>query len=69
MFGETGLPNDWTTDVDTPVFNQHDKYANSVRLDYVFVRLSGSLVETEVKAQLDTVYCIGVRDRRGWPDE
>lgn len=60
VFGESGLPNDWTTDIATPVFEQDNKYSNSVRLDYVFVRLSGSLVETDVKAQLDAVYCIGV---------
>lgn len=57
--GPGGL-NDWTTDVNTPVYEQSDKYANSLRLDAVFVRLSGSLEETEVRAELNTVYVIGV---------
>jgi hypothetical protein len=60
LFNETGVPNDWTTDVSTPIYEQTDKYANSVRLDCIFVKLSGVLVEAGIKASLDTTYCVGV---------
>ncbi|KAF9450715.1 hypothetical protein P691DRAFT_788667 [Macrolepiota fuliginosa MF-IS2] len=57
---EGGTPNQWTSDTGTPTFEQSDKYANSVRLDYYFIRLYGSLTEKEVKAELNTIYCIGI---------
>ncbi|KAF9450722.1 hypothetical protein P691DRAFT_773717 [Macrolepiota fuliginosa MF-IS2] len=60
VFNENGVPNQWTSDTGTPTLEQSDKYANSVRLDYYFIKLYGSLTETDVKAELNTVYCIGI---------
>ncbi|KAF9442266.1 hypothetical protein P691DRAFT_779483 [Macrolepiota fuliginosa MF-IS2] len=59
VFGSGTMPNTWTTNPLSPTYDQTEKYADSVLLNSVFVKVYGSLEDTGVKAEVNAVYCLG----------
>lgn len=62
VFNEMGLQNGWISDINSFTYEQQDQYENSLRLNCVFLKVSGWRKKTGIAVEWDAVYCAGVRN-------